>query len=101
MQNIKESIKVHRNKWLYIFIIEMKTSFYSINNITSLKESRRRGPSCCISTMMRKVCGGEVGGKEKQTALCTMKRGRTGEVMVMRNSLMCEACTATYGHGDV
>ena len=35
------------------------------------------------------ACGGEMGEKEKWKGLCAMRRGETGDVRVVRNSLMC------------
>jgi hypothetical protein len=35
-----------------------------------------------------RVNGGEMGEKEKQSGVCTVKRGRTGKVRMVRNSLM-------------
>lgn len=42
-----------------------------------------------------------MGEKVKWNGLCTVKRGRTGDMTVMRNSLMWAACTIIQGHGDV
>lgn len=35
------------------------------------------------------ACGGDLGEKEKQKGLYAMRRGGTGEVRVVRNSLTC------------
>lgn len=40
----------------------------------------------------------EMGEKEKQNSLCTMKRGGPGDRRVVRSSLMWIACTATWDH---
>lgn len=34
------------------------------------------------------MCGGKMGEKEKQSSLYTVKRGGTGDMMMVRNSLM-------------
>jgi hypothetical protein len=39
-----------------------------------------------------------MGEKEKQSGVCTVKRGRTGKVRMVRNSLMWAAWAATWGH---
>ena len=45
--------------------------------------------------LLRGVSGGEMEEKEKQKDVGTMKRGRTGDLRVERNNLMCVACFAT------
>lgn len=42
-----------------------------------------------------------MGEKEKWNGLCTIKRGRTWDTTISRNSTMWVACTATWGHDDV
>lgn len=49
----------------------------------------------CVEAIMMRVYDGEIGEKEKQNGLCTMKRGEMGNMRVVRNSLMRAACAAT------
>jgi hypothetical protein len=41
------------------------------------------------------ICSVKMGKKETWNGLSGMKRGRTGDVRVERNNLMCVACFAT------
>lgn len=46
------------------------------------------------------LCGGTIGDKEKQNGLCTMKWRRTGDLKVVKNTLIWVPCAAKWGHGD-
>jgi hypothetical protein len=45
-------------------------------------------PAFTESHYKEQVCGGQMGEKEKQNGLCTVKRGGSGDTGLERNNLM-------------
>ena len=52
-------------------------------------------------TPLKEISGGEMGEKEKQEDVGTMKRSRTEDLRVIRNRLMRVAGDATWDPGEV
>lgn len=52
---------------------------------------RGRGKNAHLETLSDE----ETGKKEKQSSMGAIKRGRTGDVMVVKNNLTGEACPGT------
>lgn len=58
-------------------------------------------PACSRSHYNVKVCGWQMGEKEKWNCLNIKKRNVTGDPRVERRSLLLVASLATWGHGDI
>lgn len=94
--------------WILLELNQILHSFASDSKHVTGRE-HLRGP-CPLSHRAgrtskshedEQLCGGVIGDKEKQNGLCTMKWRRTGDLKVVKNTLIWVPCAAKWGHGDV